>query len=167
MILNITQDKMREMTLEWIVKYEGLIVELGCSDGNFAKLLFENNIKNYCGIDILEEKIKKAKIKFPGMDFICCDIINNLSILHKAKTFVSFQCLEHIKEDLKILNSLKCGTNIIISVPNSNYKGHIRWFEIDGWKNRFSQNVDFNDSYTIQHPIKRNKRSFLFKGNKK
>jgi len=166
MIFNIAHDKMREMTIPWL-NDEGGIIELGCSDGNFAELLFKNNMRNYCGIDILKDKIDEAKKKLPKMGFFHCDITNNLFLLEEAKTFVSFQCLEHIENDLDILKSLNLGTNIIISVPNSPYKGHIRWFELEGWKKRFSPYIDFDYECVIQNPNKPQKRSFLFRGVKK
>jgi len=163
MILNVTQKEMREMSLKWISD-EGGIVELGCSNGDFAELLFKNNMKNYCGIDIQKDKIQEAKIRLPQMGFFCCDIINNLFLLEEAQTFISFQCLEHIVNDLDVLKALIPKTNVILSVPNSPYKGHIRWHELEGWEERFSPYIDFDYSYIIQNPIKPNKRSFLFKG---
>ena len=81
MIYNITQVEMRKLTLDWISKEDDSIIELGCSNGNFANLLFENKITNYCGIDIQKDKINEAKKKLPKMGFFCCDILNNLHIL--------------------------------------------------------------------------------------
>lgn len=166
MVFKVTQDKMREMALGWI-QDEGDIIELGCSNGNFAELLFKKNILNYCGIDILNDKINEAKRRLLKMKFIRCDITKHLYLLSDAKTFVSFQCLEHIENDLDILKSLTPKANVIISVPNSPYKGHVRWFELDGWKNRYSPLIDFENEITIQNPNKPAKRSFLFKGIKK
>jgi len=163
MIFNVTQKEMREMALDWIDPFAN-IIELGCSSGNFAIELQKIGIKNYIGIDILKDKISEAKIKIPNMNFICCDILDNLYMFDKIAQFVSFQCLEHIKDDLKILNALNEGTSTIISVPNSPYKGHIRWFELDGWTERFSKYIDFDHKCTIQNPKKKNKRAFLFKG---
>ena len=164
MIFNITQDKMREMALHWIDPNDGNVIELGCSSGNFAELLYKANIKNYIGIDILKNKIIEAKTKLPKMHFMCCDIISNLYLLGGAKTFVSFQCLEHIEEDFQVLNAINEGTKCIISVPNSPYKGHVRWYELEGWKDRFSRYIDFDYACVIQNPKKKDKRAFLFRG---
>ncbi len=164
MIFNINQNKMREMALEWINHDIGGIIELGCSNGNFAKKLFKKGMTNYYGIDIQQDKINEAKKKLPLMNFGCYDILDNLFILKKGATFISFQCLEHIKDDLKVLNTLKEGTKIIISVPNNSYKGHIRWFELEGWKKRFLPYIEFDYECIIQNPKKLKKRSFLFKG---
>ena len=167
MIFNITQDKMREMALDWINPNEKNIIELGCADGNFATLLYNKGITNYIGIDIKKNAIDSAKIKLPNMNFMCCDICENEYILEGASLFVSFQCLEHIENDIKIIQSIKKETNVIISVPNSPYKGHVRWFELKGWEKRFSPYINFEYSCVIQNPNKPKKRSFLFRGVKK
>jgi len=162
MILKVTQDKMREMALEWIPENQ-TIVEVGCSSGNFATLIKDTD-HSYIGIDILSKKINEAREKLPNMNFVNCDIIKNLYMLKQATTVVSFQCLEHIKEDLKLIKSIPWGANVIISVPNREYRGHVRWFEVDGWKNRFAPYIDYDNITTIQHPKKVNNRSFLFIG---
>jgi len=127
MIINGTQNEMRELASTWIEKDEPLVVELGCSDGNFANLLNEKGITNYIGIDILSKKIKVAKKKFPNFIFIDCDITKNLHLLKEVTAFVSFQCLEHIEYDLNVLTAIPLGCRMIISVPNSAYKGHVRF----------------------------------------
>jgi len=166
MIFNVTQKEMREMALKWIDPLDN-IIELGCANGNFAKLLNDKGAKNYIGIDIQKNKINEAKKNLPNMHFICCDIIENLYMLGGASTFISFQCLEHIEKDLEVLQALKPKTNVIISVPNSPYKGHVRWFELEGWEKRFSKYIDFDYACVIQNPKKPKKRAFLFKGMRK
>lgn len=168
MILKVRQDKMREMACEWIDKNEKMIIEIGCASGNFAELLHQRGIMNYLGIDIKEDQIKEAKKRLPEMQFKCCDATKTLEELKSATTFAAFQCLEHIQNDLDILKAIDKGTKIIISVPNSPYKGrHVRWFEADGWADRFSPFMEIEKTVVIQHPTKKAKRSFLFKGVKK
>ena len=163
MIFNITQKEMRDMALEWIDPLD-FVVELGCSNGNFAEIFYNKGFRNYIGIDIQKDKINEAKKKLPKMLFMCADIVDNLYVLNGFNTFVSFQCLEHIENDLEILNEMKEGMKMIISVPNSPYKGHVRWFELEGWENRFSKYIDFDYACVIQNPKKPKKRAFLFKG---
>jgi len=160
--ITTTQDEMRKMAFELISDGES-IVEVGCSSGNFAALLKDRK-HSYIGVDILSEKINEARKKFPNMNFVNCDIIQNLYILKQATTVVSFQCLEHIKDDLKLINAIPFGTITIISVPNRNYKGHVRWFEVDGWSERFSPYIELDEPIIIQHPKKPNNRAFLFTG---
>jgi len=161
--MEVKQTEMRKYALSWLDLTDP-IIELGCSDGNFAVLLKDHGFKSYVGIDILTNKIEKAKTVCPDMNFVCCNILNNLHMIKRIQTFVSFQCLEHIKEDLTIIQSLPVGCKVIISVPNRPYKGHVRWFELDGWTERFVPYIDFTETITIQHPRKVNNRSFLFRG---
>lgn len=164
MIYRITQDKMRKMAIEQIHKQESMVIELGCSNGNFAKLIKEKGIENYKGIDIQSVKIKEARKKFPDMNFIDCDITKNLNLLKNATMVVSFESLEHMQDDLLVIKEIPWGCKVIISVPNSPYKGHLRYYEVDGWKDRYSPYLTYTNISTIQNPIKENKRAFLFFG---
>lgn len=165
MILKVRQDEMREIACDWIDKNEKMIIEIGCSDGNFANLLYKRGITNYMGLDILPDKIEEAKKRFPEMQFKCCDATKTLEELKSATTFAAFQCLEHIESDLDILEAIPIGANVIISVPNSPYRDrHVRWFELNGWTGRFLPFMEIEKAITIQHPTKKAKRSFLFKG---
>jgi len=129
-VLKINQDKMRDIAAELITPFKqgSIIFELGCAEGNFAKLLFDKNINNYIGVDILKKKVDIATRELPDMVFQCVDILKS-DIMFNIGLFVSFQALEHI------------GTP----------KG--------------KEDIDFE--MTIQHPSKKNKRAFLFKGYRK
>jgi len=163
MIYTVTHDKMRDMALEWISKNDTL-VEVGCNTGNFADIVNKKKIKNYTGIDIQSDKIDEARKKFPNMNFVNCNILKNLNLLKNATVVATFQSLEHIKQDLDIIKAIPLGCKVIISVPNSKYKTHVRWFELNGWKKRYEPYIDFDEAITIQNPKKLNKRAFLFKG---
>ena len=176
MILTTTQNKMRYLAADLLAPIKkDILLEIGCSSGNFVSILKEKNIntKNYIGIDIVKNKIKKAKKEHPNINFICADIYNKIKYLQNTNILISFQTLEHIGttngfEDVKIFTYLKPQTKIIISVPNSPYiDEHKRWFELDGWKKRYNNYIDFDYEITIQNPRKKNKRSFLLKGYKK
>lgn len=171
MTLITDQDEMRKTASELILSMEGLIVELGCADGNFVSFLSDKiSSNNYIGIDILKEQTEKAREKYPDFIFLNLDICENLNILKIADIFCAFQVLEHIGtstgfEDCEILSKLKTGTKVVFSVPNSPYKKrHMRWFELEGWKERYSSYIKFDYELTIQNPIKSDRRSFLFKG---
>jgi len=162
MIIKTTHEEMRRMALESIPR-KSIVLEIGCSSGNFAEIIRRTE-HGYIGVDIQTGKINEAQKKLPDMTFINCDITKNLKLLKKANVIVSFQCFEHIKKDLKLLKAIQPNTRLLISVPNRKYKGHVRWFEADGWEKRFSPFIDIHDVITIQHPTKKNNRSFLFKG---
>jgi trans-aconitate methyltransferase len=164
---------MRDIAVPLLIPVHGLIIEIGCSDGNFAERLFRRGIKEYLGVDINKKKINQAKKRLKMFEFLCLDIYKNLDKLKGAEAIASFQVLEHIgiiggNEDCEVLEAIDSGVNVVFSVPNSPYRTeHKRWFEIDGWKKRYAPFIDFNYEMVIQNPNKPNKRSFLFRGYRK
>jgi len=167
------QDYMRQIAANFLPHTLcGLTVEVGCSDGNFLRLLLQNHVvKEYVGIDINQDKINKCKLKFPNFKFVCEDALSYP--VEKAKYFLSFQTLEHVgtvsgTEDVSLLKQLHEGTKVLFSVPNRPYKNlHKRWFELDGWLERYGKIIDFEIWIVIQHPVKQQCRSFLFYGKRK
>ena len=159
----IVTEKMLKLAANWILDYEKQIVEIGCGIGNFASLLDERNISNYVGIDMVKEKIIKAKIFYPNFRFMCSDITQNVHLLRKASLVVSFYTLEYIEDDFSILNNIPSNCKVIIGVPNSQYKTKTRYYELDGWINRFKKFLNLNKIITIKNPRKPDKRTFLFK----
>jgi len=176
MILKITQDEMRKIAVRLLKPLSEPILEIGCSSGNFLELLMKErdfSRTKYAGVDINKKAIEKAREKFPDITFKCIDISNYKKVLSKIHKIVSFQTFEHIgtkdsDEDRQIIKSLSSGTIFVFSVPNSPYLDeHKRWFELDGWIERYSPYLEFTYSLTIQNPKKENKRSFLFRGIRK
>jgi len=169
-IIVARQDYMRQIAANFLPHtLYGLTVEVGCSDGNFLRLLLQkHNIEEYVGIDINQDKINKCRLEFPNFKFVCGDALSYP--VERASYFLSFQSLEHIgtmggTEDIDLLKRLQKGTIVVFSVPNRPYKNlHKRWFELDGWLERYDSIINFETWVTIQHPIKQDCRSFLFYG---
>jgi SAM-dependent methyltransferase len=55
------------------------IIDAGCGFGDFYQFLIENNKKpkSYMGLDITEDMVKSAKLKFDGVNFEVKDILND------------------------------------------------------------------------------------------
>jgi len=172
-ILKTSQEKMRKIGSSLLLPFENTIIELGCSSGNFARVLYHRHVENYIGIDVQQEKLDLAKEEMPEYEFLNINIVKDKSILEKADAFVSFQSLEHVgtkdgNEDVDVLAHLKPNCKVIISIPNNPYKdAHKRWFDLEGWKDRYSHLIFFNFEMTIQNINKKEKRSFLFRGYRK
>lgn len=177
MILTITQEEMREKAIDWITE-KGLILELGCGTGNFAKQLYMRNIRNpYMGIDISPTNIRESRIRELGFDFKfwLCDILNDaiLEWIITSDVICSFEVLEHVgkrwgDEDLELVSKFPKNKRFIFSVPNSPYQDrHVRWYELDGWVDRYSELLEFEKKITIQNPRKEKKRCFLFDSRRK
>jgi len=164
-IINANQDETRYAASNWVSHEEERIIEIGCNTGNFATVLEKRHISNYIGIDIDADAIQQARKLHPKFKFYCTDITENLYYLTKASMIVSFYSFQYIKDDLIVLNNIPPGTKIILSVPNSSYKNyHVRWFELEGWEERFSEFINFDKIITSQTKRKPGKKLFLFRG---
>ncbi|HAR84091.1 MAG TPA: hypothetical protein DCR69_00005, partial [Clostridium sp.] len=106
------------------------IVDIGCGPGQFAKLLLDNGIKDYRGIDFSQEAIKYAKIRNDKNrhSFNVDNAYTTTLFNEEYNTVIIFEVLEHVDEDLKILSRIREGSTILFSVPNFYSDGHVRWF---------------------------------------
>lgn len=104
--------------IEFIAAKDDRILEVGCGDGQFLKLLSSQGIENLTGIDSSLDEI---------------DFDPNLNLFNKSlqdfsydKLFdniFAFQLLEHIEDPLSFLSKvkslLKTGGHFIFAVPNN------------------------------------------------
>jgi len=154
---------------------KGLILEIGCASGNFFNILRNKNFKNnrYIGIDLDSRQIEKARSNFPKEDFICGNVLDDKfnKLIKSANIIVSFEVLEHIDLDKKLFNKIKSNTPIIFSVPNFKYRstfpdGHKRWFDLDGWIDRYKDIIDISEVWSIKH-YKKDRKIFVFQSTRR
>jgi glycosyltransferase involved in cell wall biosynthesis/SAM-dependent methyltransferase len=109
------------------------LIDIGCGPGQFAKLIFDNNITDYKGIDFSQEAIKYAKIRNDKYrKLFSVDNAYTTDLVHENyNTAIIFEVLEHVDEDLKILSRIREATNILFSVPSFYSDGHVRWFDTE------------------------------------
>lgn len=106
------------------------IADLGCGPGFFAKTLYKRGYRRYWGVDFSEACIKIARRTVPQFEFA----VDNLYVDHIQKRFVDYdiflllETLEHLKEDIKVLEAIPKGKKIILSVPSVGGIGHVRRF---------------------------------------
>lgn len=107
------------------------VVELGCGPGRFAKLLLASNrAASYTGLDFAPKTIKEAA-RFVGKDlFIVADL--RTCQIPPADVYVSLEVLEHLDDDLGLLERLPEGSLVVLSVPSFPSESHVRWFPKDG-----------------------------------
>lgn len=159
------------------------ILDVGCANGNFAKLLKENGNLVY-GIEVSPVMARNAK-KF--LDRVIVGNIEEIELPWKKKTFdviLLMDVLEHLflPEDIvKNLSAyLKTDGTIIISIPNiANWQvrwqllfgkfdssktaileeGHIRFFTFDSAKQMFEK----NQLVVVKHDLVMNLPLFILK----
>jgi len=127
-------------------------MELGCGPGYLAKILYDEGYRNYCGIDFSEVCIEKAKEKVPDFGFV----VDNLYNEEVQKEFSNYdiliclETLEHLENDIAVLEAIPSGKGVIFSVPNNAGIGHVRIF--GGQKAvrlRYESLIDFEKIFSI------------------
>lgn len=107
------------------------VIDLGCGSGQFAKLLLNNGKNFICGIDFSVEAIEIARQLNPGnkFQFFMRDLVADFQIPSVLYDLVTcFEVLEHITEDLDVIKKIDSGKRFIFSVPNYDYRSHVRKF---------------------------------------
>jgi|GEM_PF-891662 len=144
------------------------ILEIGCGVGQFANYLFDEGFAEYIGIDFSEEAIRKAKdtnIRYKDNFYVdnayTTDFFNrNYNVL------VLFEFLEHVTEDTEILEKIKAGAHVLLSVPNFYSFAHVRWFEnVDKVIQRYGAILNILNIY--EYKVSNNNIIFLVHGIKK
>ena len=118
----------------------GDLLEIGCGEGRGIALM-KDRVRNYTGIDKIQEVIDSLKGKYPEATLIQGNIPPFSMFEDKAfDTIVSFQVIEHIKPDRLFLREinrvLKPGGTALITTPNikmtlSRNPWHIREYTAD------------------------------------
>jgi len=159
--------QIRKIVIEFIPR-ESSVLEIGYGKGYFALDLWKKKIKRYIGIDLLPSGHRFRRQRIGGFRFITGNIFNNIDLLDKCDTIVAIEVFEHIRRDFDLLTLIPRGKKVIFSVPNSPFKKeHKRWFELEGWKDRYKDIFNFEEEFTVSHPTKKEKRAFIFITTKK
>ena len=129
------------------------ILDIGCGPGQFATLCIEAN-HPYVGADFSEVAIERGRKIAPEATFHLVDVIKDKSLLIKgdydATTLI--EVLEHIDEDLEVLNSVPEGKKIVLTVPKYWCEGHVRVFRTPNEvSTRYGTLIDIDSLSTIAH----------------
>lgn len=105
-----------------------VVLEFGCGTGQFAKALFDRGCNGYGGIDFSEVALEIARknVSTPGV-FVQCDI-RKVVVTSDYDYLVCLETLEHIEDDVAVLNRIRPGKRCLITVPSYTGPNHIRSF---------------------------------------
>ncbi|MCF6361298.1 MAG: class I SAM-dependent methyltransferase [Cyclobacteriaceae bacterium] len=99
----------------------GSLLEIGCGEGRGVELLAPK-VKSYTAVDKIEEVVENLSAKYPKSSFIQANIPPLPFEDNSFDTIISFQVIEHIKDDSTYLEEinriLKPGGKAYISTPN-------------------------------------------------
>lgn len=106
------------------------ILEIGCGAGQFASMLFDNGFTNYTGFDYAAEGVALAKKNNPGRagQFFVADAFQTELMEKEYGLVICFEVLEHVQNDLTLLQRIRPGTRMLLSVPNFDDPYHVRHF---------------------------------------
>lgn len=121
---------------------EKRILEIGCGTGQLAHMLQDLGYKNYEGFDFSPVAIKKARERCEFPLFVG-DALNEDTYHRNYDAVVCLEVLEHLEADLKVLENIRPGTFVILSVPNFDDRSHVRWFRSQYQvRKRFFKHID-------------------------
>ncbi|MEN6558387.1 MAG: class I SAM-dependent methyltransferase [Thermoguttaceae bacterium] len=105
------------------------ILDIGCGSGQFASMLWNAGIPQYVGLDFSETAIFLARNHCPGYRFVCESAFDtNLFLKYNYDLVISMEFLEHVDDDIAILNRIPSGKKFLGTVPSFPYKSHVRFF---------------------------------------
>lgn len=101
------------------------VVELGCGTGRLGSLLHAR-ARTYVGLDFAPRLIEEARRFAPGATFEVADL--RTDPIPEAEAYVANEVMEHLDDDLAILNRLPYGATVVFSVPSFDSASHVRFF---------------------------------------
>lgn len=124
------------------------ILDVGCGSGEIAEKIYENRYKNYTGIDFSAVAIKQAKARVPQFEFLCVDAFSTeVALLLKSNDVVlMLDFLEHVKDDLKLIQRIPATKQVVFMVPAFDYASHVRYFvDFRSVVDRYGGLLEFKD----------------------
>ena len=143
------------------------ILEIGCGTGQLAHMLWDNGIRNYRGFDFSPVAIEMAQARCPEVAFSVCDALEPTKYAGPYNVAIAIEVLEHIEDDLGVLDRIKIGTTVIFSVPSFGCESHVRCFEYErdlAW--RYRKQVHFEQIIPLPMSVPPSHKIWLCRGTK-
>ncbi|MEE9230943.1 MAG: class I SAM-dependent methyltransferase [Acidobacteriota bacterium] len=136
-------DVIRPLNRTWKDRFQvtaklchGKVIELGCGEGHLTNVISDRDLE-VVGVDTNATMIRRARERYPHINFIQCDIRGLTLPEESFNTVILVEILEHLPEDTgseilyKAWRLLKPEGRLIVGVPNENcipHPNHVRQF---------------------------------------
>lgn len=105
------------------------LLDIGCGPGQMASFLRDRGLRRYVGLDFSDVGIRMARKACDSFEFVCTDVFaTDLFETFDYDVVVATEFLEHLEDDLLILERIRLGTRVYGSVPNFPDPSHVRYF---------------------------------------
>lgn len=106
------------------------VLEVGCGPAQLAEMMLERGIGGYVGFDFSPAAIVLAKKHLPAQGLEVGDArTTDLFTTVDYDTIVCTEVLEHITDDLAVVERFPKGKQVLATVPNFDYETHVRFFK--------------------------------------
>jgi SAM-dependent methyltransferase len=105
------------------------VLDIGCGPGQLASFFRDRGLPKYFGLDLSPVAIEKARALCPGYQFRAENALET-KVLSQVDydTVISLEFLEHVHEELGVLEQIRSGTRFLGTVPDFPYQSHVRHF---------------------------------------
>lgn len=106
-----------------------MVLEIGCGSGQLAELLHDQGIVDYVAFDFSPAAIQLARQAVPQAVFFVTDARTSELVTNGGYDgVVCTEVLEHIVDDLTVVQRVPAGKKYIVTVPNFRYRSQVRYF---------------------------------------
>lgn len=108
------------------------IIDIGCGTGQLAEVVawYAYLLHYLFGADFSGQAIMQARNRMPNDRFMHVDVTKRTDVFEEDyDTAVFVETLEHVHDDLGLVNLVPPRRRVVLSVPDFPAEGHVRYFE--------------------------------------
>lgn len=106
------------------------VLDIGCGPGQVASLLRDAGVRAYHGLDFSMARITQARAVCSQYQFTQADVFQSeLLETLDYDCLLTMEFLEHVEQDLEVLQRVPAGKLVLATVPSFPARGHVRKFD--------------------------------------